>query len=281
MKLAYFPNLCALNSQAPMSAFLSSCQKNGIKLEENSMDADAAVIWSVTWAGRLLGNHSIYQHYKQTNRPVIILEVGSLHRGHTWKIAVDHITADGYYGHRENLDWDRPSKLKLPAPKLFRPKPSVLIVAQNSQSLQVAQLKSVDQWIADTVQQIKSHCNRQIILRPHPRSQLNLGRLSQTLMIEKPKKLLGTYDSFDIDYQHHAVINYNSGAGIQAALAGARVIVDQSSLAHDVSSSLEKIEQTHTIDRTQWTVEIAHTEYLTEEIERAQWISRLAPKLPL
>ena len=281
MKLAYFPNYCALNSQAPMQAFLASCSRNGIELAENSMDADAAVIWSVTWAGRMLGNQQIYQHYRQTGRPVIVLEVGAIHRGHTWKIAVNHITADGYYGHCENLDPNRPTKLKISPTVDSTQHHSVLIVAQHSCSLQVAALPSVDQWIADTVNDIKMHTDRPIVLRPHPRSRVNIVQLPQNVTIENPKKLPGSYDSFDIDYQHHAVINYNSGAGVQAALAGATVVVDVSSLANPVSTALKNIEHPADVDRAQWRIQIAHTEYLIEEIERGQWIPRLAPALPL
>lgn len=281
MKLAYFPNYCALNSTVPVTAFLQSCRRSGIELVENSMNADAAVIWSVTWAGRLQGNRSVYDTYRQTGRPVIVLEVGSLHRGHTWKIAVNNITADGFYGHRDSLDWDRPVKLKLPAASTVPPKPSILIAAQHSRSLQVERLASVDQWVQDTVREIKTYTDRPIVLRPHPRSRVNIGLLPIDVVIQTPAKIPGTHDSFDIDYQYHTVINYNSGAGIQAALAGAQVIVDKSSLAYPVSSSLANVEQSAEIDQTQWRVEISHTEYLTEEIERGEWIKRLSPALPL
>jgi hypothetical protein len=281
MKLAYFPKHCALNSHAPMSAFLASCQNNGIELAENSLEADAAVIWSVTWAGRLAGNQATYQHYRQTGRPVIILEVGSLHRGQTWKVAVNHITADGYYGHQENLDWDRPAKLKFVAPQKFISKNSVLVVAQNSQSLQTHQLQSTNQWIVDTAHKIQTYTDRPIVVRPHPRSPFDSSLLPANVQLEIPRKLTGTYDSYNIDYHHHVVINYNSGAGIQAALAGAAVIVDQSSLAYPVSQDWSGIENQHSIDRSQWIVQIMHTEYLVQEIERGLWIPRLTPMLPL
>jgi len=279
MKLAYFPKHCALNSQVPMTAFLHSCQQHGIELVENSMIADAAVIWSVTWAGRMQPNQQIYRHYQQHNRPVIVVEVGALHRGHTWKIAVNNITADGYYGHQDNLDWDRPAKLNLLQSKNVVPKPSILIVAQHSQSLQVQSLASIDQWIADTVNTARLYTDLPIIVRSHPRSRINIAQLPKGVMMETPKKIVNTYDSFDIDYQHHAVINYNSGAGVQAALAGSTVIVDQSSLAYPVSTAIQNIAASNNIDRDQWRVEIAHTEYFVEEIERGLWVPRLMPAL--
>lgn len=245
------------------------------------MDADAAMIWSVTWAGRLAGNQQVYEHYTKSGRPVVIIEVGSLIRGTTWKMSVNNTTANGYYGHLDNLDPDRFAKLNIKTYTSFTPKDSVLIVAQNSRSLQVSALPSFDQWILDSISKVKSHTDKPIVIRPHPRSRLNIGKLPNNVTLEIPKKVTGTYDNFDIDYQHSAVINYNSGAGIQAAVAGATVIVDDSSLAHPVSSQFTDIENSVQIDRTQWLTEIAHTEYLTKEIEKGLWVQRLAPKLPL
>lgn len=71
------------------------------------------------------------------------------------------------------------------------------------------------------------------------------------------------------------MINYNSGPGIQAAIAGTRPIVDTSSLAYPVSVLVEDIEQPYTVDREQWLVELCHTEYTLDEIEQGQWIHRL------
>jgi hypothetical protein len=281
MKLAYFPKYCALNSAQPMTAFLHSCRRHGIELAENSMTADAAVIWSVTWAGRMQPNQEIYRHYRQHNRPVIIVEVGALHRGHTWKIAVNNITADGFYGHLENLDWTRPTKLNIGQSNAVATKPSVLVVAQNNQSLQVQSLASVDQWIVDTANTLRSYTDRAIVVRPHPRSRINTARLPHDVTVEIPQKLVNSYDSFDIDYHHHAVINYNSGAGVQAAIAGSTVVVDRSSLASPVSIDIQNIENFKNTDRSQWLVQIAHTEYLIEEIERGLWLPRLMPMLPL
>jgi Ni,Fe-hydrogenase III small subunit len=281
MKLAYFPNHCALNSAVPMRAFLQSCQRYGIELAENSMDADAAVIWSVTWTGRMSGNQQIYKYYRQTGRPVIVLEVGAIHRGHTWKVAINNITADGFYGHQTALDHDRPKKLKIPTFKCSTTKKSILVVAQNNCSLQVEKLQSIDHWIQDTVAKLRSYTDRLIIIRPHPRSRCGIQMLPNNVFIETPKKLANTYDSYNIDYCHHAVINYNSGAGVQAAIAGSTIVVDSSSLAYPVAIDLSLIEQPQSIDRLQWLIEISHTEYLTEEIESGQWISRLAPQLLL
>jgi hypothetical protein len=96
---------------------------------------------------------------------------------------------------------------------------------------------------------------------------------------EDPKKLNDTYDSFNIHFDYHAVVNYNSGPGIQSAIAGARPITHDTSLAHPVSVSIADIDQPYIIDRHQWLTEICHTEYTLDEIKRALWLKRILPAL--
>jgi hypothetical protein len=97
----------------------------------------------------------------------------------------------------------------------------------------------------------------------------------QNVTIERPKKISSTYDSYNLVFDCHAMINYNSGPGIQAALAGTRPVVDRSSLAHSVSVLPTEIEKPYTVDRDQWLVEICHTEYTVDEIKQGSWITRI------
>jgi hypothetical protein len=93
--------------------------------------------------------------------------------------------------------------------------------------------------------------------------------------MDHPQKLLNTYDSYNLAFDCHAIVNYNSGPGIQAALAGTRPIVDCTSLAHPVGIDIKDIELPYAVDRDQWLTEICHTEYTLKEIEQGQWITRL------
>jgi hypothetical protein len=103
--------------------------------------------------------------------------------------------------------------------------------------------------------------------------------LPNNIVIEQPIKLTNTYDSYNLAFDCHAMVNYNSGSGIQAALAGTRPIVDSSSLAHPVSIDINDIEKSYNIDRDQWLVEICHTEYSVREIAQGQWLQRLQSAL--
>jgi hypothetical protein len=212
-------------------------------------------------------------------KPVVIVEVGALKRGITWKISVNHVNANGFYGHKENLDLDRPHKLGIKLSTVTNPKPGILIAAQHSRSLQIAELPSQESWINRMVTSVKESTDRPVYIRQHPRSELDRSLLLKDIKIEQPQLIQGTYDSFDINYNYHAVINYNSGPGIQGAIAGTRVVVDQSSLAWSIGTPIENIEEPYYIDRQQWLTEICHTEYTVEEIQQGLWLKRLEKAL--
>lgn len=282
MRVAYFPNQCAQNSGPVIQAMLNSLQNAGHTVEQDSMDADAVVIWSVLWSGRMATNQAVWSHYRSQGRPVIVIDVGALYRGETWKIALNSITANGYYGHTENLDWDRPRKLGISLAINLSRDPRIIVAAQHARSLQVAGLVSMEGWVVQQVEQLRQVTDRPIVVRPHPRSPLDcagLVHLPKDVVIEKPVKVINTYDSYNLVFDCHAMVNYNSGPGIQAALAGTRPIVNQTSLAYPVSIQLEDIEKPYKVDRDQWLVEICHTEYTVKEIQQGLWLTRLQSHL--
>jgi hypothetical protein len=274
MRVAYFPNQCAQNSVPVMQAMLTSLRRAGHTIEANSYDCDAAIIWSVLWAGRMAANQEVWVRYREANKPVIVTDVGALYRGETWKIAVNSITATGYYGHTENLDRDRPRKLGISLAINVTRSPRIVIAAQHARSLQVAGLSSITDWICNQVEQLQQVTDRPIVVRPHPRSPLDTT-LPLGVTIEQPQKIANTYDSYNLAFDCHTLVNYNSGPGIQAALAGTRPIVDASSLAYPVGIKYKDIENPYTVDRDQWLIEICHTEYTLQEIESGLWLNRL------
>ena len=277
--IAYFPLQCAQNGRPILAAALDVLQALGILTQENSMDSDAAIIWSVLWHGRMQANKEVYEHYRAQGKPVIIIEVGALYRGTTWKIALNNITADGYYGHTENLDWDRPKKLGISLAVTAFHRPEILIAAQHQHSLQVTELPSVEAWIYKQILRLRQFTDRPIIVRPHPRSTLNTKLLPGDVVFEEPNLLANTYDSFDMHFDCYAVVNYNSGSGIQAAVSGTRPIVDRSSLAYPVSVTYAELDQPYLIDRDRWLIEICHTEYTLNEIQQGTWLKRIASQL--
>ena len=270
--IAYYPLNRALNAHAPMTAMLSALTRAGITPQANSMDSDSVLIWSVLWSGRMAANQAVYRHYRSLGRPVIVADIGALQRGTTWKVAVNNINAQGYYGHLDQLDWDRPKKLGLVLKTPANLKPHVTIAAQHSGSEQSAGV-DFNQWARDQIQCLKNVTDRPIHVRPHPRCRLDVAGLGVT--IEQPAKIPGTYDSFDLALDCHAIVNYNSGPGIQAAIAGSRPIVHSTSLAYPVSIGFADIEQPYITNRDLWLTQISHTEYTLNELEQGLWLNRI------
>ena len=276
--MAVFPLQSAQNSRPVLNAMISALKSAGIQVQENSWDSDAVIIWSVLWSGRMMANQAVWKHYRDLNRPVVVIDIGALYRGETWKVALNTITADGFYGHQENLDWNRPRRLGISLAINLSCNPRIVIAAQHARSLQVANLDSMEAWITDQVKQLRQVTDRPIVIRPHPRSALNpvaLAQLPADVIIEQPVKMINTYDSYNLAFDCYAMVNYNSGPGIQAALAGTRPIVDSSSLAHPVGIDLTSLDRPYRVDRDQWLAEICHTEYTLQELEQGTWLHRL------
>jgi hypothetical protein len=282
--IAYYPEQCAKNSTPVMDAFLNSCRTAGITPVENGFDCDAVVIWSILWNGRMVKNKRTYEQYHSLGKPVVVIDVGALEREVTWKIAVNNITSEGYYGHTKNLDWDRPSKLGVSL-ETNTLNDRILIAAQHNKSLQWEGMPTLEDWTLQTISKVKKYTDRSIVVRYHPRclpfvphhrfkmfaQQHNLQNVTQ----EIPRIMHGSYDMFDINYNFHTVLNYCSGPGINAVIAGANVSVDKKSLASPMSIKLTEIENPPKKDRDKWLVQISHTEYTVDEIEQGLWLTRL------
>jgi len=277
--IAYFPSQCARNAPPVMSAVLSALRRAGVQTIEGGQDCDAALIWSVLWSGRMAGNRSVYEHYSAQCRPVIVIDIGALHRGHTWKVAVNHVNALGYYGHDSDLDLDRPKKLGITLRDHRCRSDHILIAAQHRNSLQWLGQIAPEDWAQQQVLSVRKYTDRPIKIRSHPRCPLEYLPNFPNVQIEIPRHRPDTYDDFDISYSCHAVVNHNSGPGIQAAISKTAVVVDQSSLARPVSISMDEIENPPTRDRDQWLIEMCHTEYTLDELEQGLWLKRLANKL--
>lgn len=275
MKIAYFPDQTALQSQPIWGAFLQGCEALGIETVANSMDADAAVIWSVLFQGRMRGNQHVYEHYRKNGKNVFVIEVGSLKRGKTWKISLNNINRLAAWGNRKNLDLGRPAMLGLDLQQTgdLRAK-TVLIAAQHERSFAWQGMPTMVEWVNQTIAQVREYTDMPIIVRPHPRFGISI-KPTPGVTLQNPRELRDTYSEFDIDYNHHCVINHNSGPGVQAALHGTPVICDSSSLAYPVSIPMSQIANPVVPDNAEWLIELAHTEWLVEEIAQGIPIQRL------
>jgi hypothetical protein len=274
MRVSIFDHYGALNSAPVFAAIRAGLDRIGI--EHTSMDssADVAVIWSMLWAGRMRPNQQIWELYQSTNRPVIVAEVGMLRRGLTWKVGINGTGLTADYG--QELMPDRAGVLGLNAKPWTNAGYNIVVACQRSDSEQWAGQPPTIAWLTETARKIRQHSDKPIVIRPHPRQRIaNIPGC----MIESPKPIPGTYDSFDYDRCLNtawAVVNHNSGPGTQAILNGVPAFVGSTSLASPVGNlDITDIENPLRPDRTQWIEQLAHTEWTILEIESGLPLQRL------
>lgn len=278
MKLKLYREFGALNSEPIFNAVETGIKKVG--WQSCNAGEDIPVIWSVLWGGRMRNNKIIYEQARLKNKPVLIIEVGNLKRNETWRISLNHINGLGEFANETNLDEERPSKLGLHLRDFnSHRKDKILIATQHKLSLQWQGQKSMEDWAEDTIKQIRQHSDRPILIRPHPRSPFIRNIIGAE--IELPKKLKDTYDDFDIDYDYHCVINFNSGPAVQAAINGSPIICDSTSLAFPVSDRVSNIEKITLPNREDWFLKLCHTEWTVDEISKGIPFARLKEKFDL
>lgn len=264
----------ALNSVEIFNAFEKGLLASGHEIV--SEGEEVAVIWSVLWAGRMAANQAVYHKCQQQGIPVVIIEVGNLLRNTTWRISINNVNALGIFGNSVDLEQNRPEKLGVNLkPLKTNRKNEILIACQHQASLQWQGQVPMSKWVQDLVFKLQQVTPRKIVIRPHPRSTFYLD--VPGAVIERPMRVPGTYDDFDIDYNFHCVINYNSGPAVQAAIEGVPVICDSTSLAHPISDKLENIENIALPDRSEWFLKLCHTEWTVDEIAQGIPIRRLFP----
>lgn len=281
MRFGLFDRFGALNSKPVFSAFADSIKRKGHQVEYHNLDADVAVIWSVLWQGRMASNQRIWEHFHKKGKPIVILEIGALDRGNLWKVCLNHINGAGYFGPTGNGS-ERRNKLNLNL-KPWKQGNKIIICGQHPGSQQWKGMPLPNQWLSHTIDIIRQQTDREILVRPHPRSPLTYNGYQPFVGMHYPTHVEGTYDSFDFDKALEdawAVVNHNSNVGTMAALNGVPVFVGVDSYAAPVGNfDLDRIERPLMPNREQWANDLAYTEWTIEEIASGEPLDRLQAKI--
>jgi hypothetical protein len=252
----FYNNFGALNSPPIFEAFKLGLEKHGHKVTHHSGNGDVAVIWSVLWYGRMSANFPIWQKYRNQNKPVIVLEVGALRRDITWKIGLNGINLGSYIinGNKDN------SRINSFGLKLndWHQGNNIIICGQHDKSHQWNDNKPMDQWVTNTVNELRKHTTRPIKLRPHPRCPIrNVTNVKIDTSMPFREELDDAW----------AVINWNSNPGIESIIHGVPAFVGPTSLASPVANlQLSQIENPIRPDRQQWFNNLAWTEWTADEM---------------
>ena len=261
-KLAIFPNQVSTAGRDVYSDFARS---TGWQLEENCSDADAALIWSVLWNGRMVKNREVFKHYQYNKIPVIILETGVIKRNVTYKVSVNGTDAYGSYWQEDDDMSDDRFYGMFSHIKPIKGGDTILICGQNPHSYNWQKWHynltkiTPEDWVRKKVAQYQEVYDGPIEIRPHPRYGLNIPEL-QHLVVGPKFTVKDDTDLTQAFERARMVVNFNSYPGIQAKMHGLPVDVHHSSLA--------------SIDTRPWNADtyedwikfIARTEFYHEEI---------------
>ena len=279
MKFSLWTHNGALNSAPVFDAFAHSLLAAGHDVSYNDISSDVNVIWSVLWNGRMAPNQAIWEQKK----PTIVLEVGGIKRGTTWKVGLNGINRDAYFGPSGN-DNTRANELGLKLKPWKYNGKYILIAGQHDKSLQWQDMPRMSNWFLNTYDEIRKHTDRPIIFRPHPRCRLeHIERGLRYVERQEPNHIANTYDDFDMGFKDiWATVSWSSNPGVHSIINGVPAFTGPSSLAFDVAEqNLRNIENPLYGDRTQWLNDYAHTEYTIQEISQGMPIKYLTSKINL
>lgn len=279
MKFSLWKDYGARNSGPVFEAFANSLSDAGHTVVYNDSTADVDVIWSVLFHGRMARNKEVWSNKK----PTIVLEVGGINRGVTWKVGLNGINRDGYFGDDDNNS-DRCNDLGLLLKPWRTAGEHILICGQHDKSLQWNDMPRMSNWFLNIYDEIRKHTDRLIVFRPHPRCRLeHIERGLRYVERQEPRKIYNTYDDFDMDFDNvWATVSFSSNPGPQSIINGIPAFVSSHSLAYNVGNDIDflfDIENPIMPDRTQWLNDYAWTEYTIEEISQGLPLKRLTNKL--
>jgi len=281
MKFSLWTNHGALNSRPIFDAFATSLRNGGYDVAYNDIHSDVHVIWSVLWHGRMARNKDVWDRAKQENKKIIVLEVGGIKRGTTWKVGLNGINRDAYFGPGGN-DSSRAEQLGLVLKPWRTEGEYILICGQHEKSQQWQSMPNMTAWLGNTINSIREYTDMPIYWRPHPRYPVQYAEQDfQNVVRQTPSKLENTYDDYDFNVRSAwATVAFSSNPGPHSIIAGIPAFVGTSSLAYDVGNdSLKDIMNPRMPDRQQWLNDYAHTEHTVEEISAGLPLKRLTSEL--
>ena len=236
--------------------------------------------------------HVLYRFIQQTGKPVLVCESSPFRRNITSLIEVEnklyyrlgwhHYLRCGNFNNKNSASdrWHRiqqEQQIEI-KPWQFNEDGYVLLCLQKPRDSSLNKIYQnydrYEDWIADTIDDIRTYTDRPILVRMHKkRKGLNLSFLSdyKDVSISKrtPQKIYEGGDSLQQDFEGAAVVvAYNSNVLVESVCEGIpSIALDADSQAWSVCNSLSSIETPDlSIDRTQWLYNLAYTTWLKEEI---------------
>ena len=228
-------------------------------------------------------NKNVWDRYRNSNKPVVVLEVGGIKRNETWKIGINGVNREADF-HNESADGERWNKFKIELKPWRQTGDDIIVCGQHTESHQWRNNQPMSKWFAQQIKEIRNHTDRPIVIRPHPRNHVSIDTTKyKDVKIVGPKRDRNTYDDTDLADRLKsawAVVSHSSNPAMTAVFSGIPVYVSEASLSYDVGNkTFENINNPVMPDRQQWANRLAYTEWWTDEIEQGLPWKRIKRRL--
>jgi len=126
-------------------------------------------------------------------------------------------------------------------------------------------------WLVRTIQQLRKHSDRKIVIRFHPGDKNILNHKRMIARYRLPNVIISHNENLLQDFDNaYCVVNYNSSPSIAAAIEGVPTIVldpARSQAAAVSHHSLDKIENLQEFDREPWIHKMAQMHWTLGELK--------------
>jgi len=170
-------------------------------------------------------------------------------------------------------------------PRQKNPDGYILICMQRDGGFAMKTLDPID-WLKNKIDQLRSHTNRTILIRPHPGAyrredfeQFRSKHYRQRLNVHVQDQL--STSLVDNLATAHSAVFFNSSSSVAAACAGIPVFVDDSScVAWSVANhDIAKIETPAKFSREQWIWDLAAAHWSDEDARQGRIYQKFLPYL--
>ena len=232
MRIALYPEYSSLNGRPVFAALIEHLKSKGEKVFINEdRNCDVAVIWSVLWQGRMEANKKVWEQFRGTGRPVVVLEVGGLRRNSSFKMGINGINREADFANDtfDDKRWPLFNHQLLP----WKQSGNVIVICgQHHNSHQWRENPGLKAYFKNCIEEIRRYTDKPIIIRPHPRNIVHNFPVEKYkhVRVNLPKRDWGTYDDTDfkkILKSTWAVVNHSSNPAMEAVIHGIPVFVSE------------------------------------------------------
>lgn len=251
----------------------------------------------------------MYRFIRDSGKPYLVNESPSFRRHMGWTRLGwwSYKWTEGEFGN-ENSPSDRWNKFQKESGVELKdwnsPGDAILIMGQKEGDSSLLNLykdyNSFYDWVEHIILEIQKHTDRPIILRPHPRNLSRGTKLSNKLQNKYPKLKINVSENTDslADYlpneknenkadglyedlkKAHCVITYNSLSAIESICEGIPTFAfENGSMIWPIRqkdfATIENLN--YNIDRTQWSYDIAYTQWTQREHATGESWAHLKP----